>query len=199
MEIYKLVLVIKSEAILGSGMSNVYVHEDCLYDERGFIYYHSKTLKGILHNSAEKLGISEKHRKLFFGNESIEGKLIFSNLEIPKEIKEIVRNESLSETDTLNLQTNIRQFIKIGNNGTTENGSLRNIRTVKDRMVLIGEIKSQDELTIEQEKDLLFILKAVRNIGMMKNRGRGEVEFKIYHESENLEKVYGGIKYDEMV
>ena len=199
MKIYKLVLVIKSEAILGSGISNVYIHEDCLYDERGFVYYHSKTLKGVLHNIAEKLGISEENRNLFFGNEKREGSLIFSNLEIPAEIKKIVKDEKLLESDILNLQTNIRQFIKIGESGVTESGSLRNIRTIKDGIVLIGEIKSEKELTAEQERDLLFILKAVRNIGMMKNRGRGEVEFKIYNGSKNLAEVYGGIEYDKMV
>ena len=199
MKIYKLVLVIKSEAILGSGISNVYIHEDCLYDERGFVYYHSKTLKGMLHNIAEKLGIREENRNLFFGNEKREGSLIFSNLEIPAEIKKIVKDEKLLESDILNLQTNIRQFIKIGESGVAESGSLRNIRTVKDGIVLIGEIKSEKELTVEQERDLLFILKAVRNIGMMKNRGRGEVEFKIYNGSKNLAEVYGGIEYDKMV
>ena len=44
-------------------------------------------------------------------------------------------------------------------------------------------------LTEKEKRDLLFILKATRNIGLMKNRGRGEVEFKIDYEEEFRKRV----------
>ncbi len=211
---YELALIIKSEAIFGSGISNVYIHEDCQYDENGFIYYHSKTLKGLLHRTGKNLfGDDNKIVKSLFGSEADEeieekkekkfkenstekeeserkineGKLIFSNLELPNEIKEIVKKEQLSIGEILKIQTNIRKFIKIGASGVNEN--LRTVRTVKDGIVLTGQIKIKMGLTEKEKRDLLFILKATRNIGLMKNRGRGEVEFKIDYEEEFRKRV----------
>ena len=214
---YKLVMIIKSEAILGSGISNVFIHEDCSYDENGFVYYHAKTLKGIFHKTAEKIGI--KNIDVLFGAEGNNedkgiaenqkenkksnitqqeknitqknGKLIFSNLEVPKEIVQIVNeNSKLNTNEVLNLQTNIRQFIKINKNGTTEDGSLRNIRTIKDGMILLGEVYAEKILNEEEEKEFLFVLKATRNIGTMRNRGRGEVEFKLFKDNIDVEKIF---------
>ena len=87
----------------------------------------------------------------------------------------------------MKIQTNIRKFIKIGASGVNEN--LRTVRTVKDGIVLTGQIKIKMGLTEKEKRDLLFILKATRNIGLMKNRGRGEVEFKIDYEEEFRKRV----------
>lgn len=194
---YIVAMTIKSEAILGSGISNVYIHEDCLYDENGFVYFHSKSLKGLFHKTAQNLKI--KNRELFFEKDKKSGILTFTNLELPDSIKNILNSDNLSKEEILGLQTNIRQFISIDENGVTKESSLRNIRTINDGIILLGKINTSKELDADEVKDLLFIIKATRNVGMMRNRGRGKVEFQLFNENgDDLAEKYkkGAEKYE---
>lgn len=204
---YKIKAVIKSEAIFGSGKSKGQINEDSKYDEDGFVYYSGKTLKGMIkktsnliidnckefENFDELKGIYDKlfgkeNSKIGKENSENSGKIHFSNLEISKEMKNKLLNEfKLTSSEILSAMTNIRNFIKIDNEkGVTAEGSLRNIRTIKENMVFfsdLGELNLEDK----EKKFLALVVRNTKNLGMNISKGRGEVKLTLLEDGEELE------------
>jgi len=189
---YKIKALIKSGAIFGSGKSKGQIHEDSQYDEDGFIYYNGKTFKGMLRKSGEFIvdsyksieelkgkELEESFIKLFgsrFGEGRKEGILRFSNLEVSDEVKSHFKN--LPSDEVLELMTEVNSFIRIGENGVTEESSLRSIRVVKKDMVFWCEL-GELSISTEEEKLLALIVKNTRALGMNLSKGRGEVEMNL--------------------
>lgn len=203
---YKIKAVIKSDAIFGSGKSKGQIHEDCQYDEDGFVYYGGKTLKGMLRKTGKMIIDNylkidnENGKKLeetlikLFGSEYVkdraEGILRFEDLKVSEELRNKVKSKSNAQPDeVLNAMTDINSFIKIDSTkGVTEEKTLRNIRTIKKEMVFyskLGEINLSDD----EEKLLDLIVKNTNYLGMNISKGRGEVELKLYKNEEITKKV----------
>ncbi len=197
---YKIKVIIKSEAIFGSGKSKGQIHEDCLYDKDGFIYYSGKTLKGMLRKTAKLITDNCKELKGsiegLFGTDyddskkclesRSEGKLRFSNLTVSEGIRNNLKaNLNPTSLEVLSAMTHIRNFIKIGKNGVTEKGALRNIRTIRENMVLFSEL---GKLDLEREEKLLaLIVKNTRHLGMNVSKGRGEVKMTLLKDNREVE------------
>ncbi len=191
---YKIKVVIKSEAIFGSGKSKGQIHEDCLYDKDGFIYYNGKTLKGMLRKTAELISNHCKNQKdriegLFgaeYDNEHKEGKLRFSNLTVSDGMKYKLTEElKATPSEVLSSMTHIRNFIKIEGNGVAKDGALRNIRTIREKMVLFCELGDL-YINTDEEKLLALIVQNTRYLGMNVSKGRGEVEMTLLKNEEPL-------------
>lgn len=191
---YRIKAVIKSEAIFGSGKSKGQIHEDCLYDNDGFIYYNGKTLKGVLRKTAKLISNHYKKQKeriegLFgaeYDNERKEGKLRFSNLTVSNGMKYKLKEElEATPTEVLLSMTYIRNFIRVENNGVAQDGALRNIRTIREKMVLFCDLGDLD-ISIEEEKLLALIVQNTRYLGMNVSKGRGEVEMTLLKDNEEL-------------
>lgn len=196
---YKIKAVIKSEAIFGSGKSKGQINEDSKYDEDGFVYYSGKTLKGMIKKTSnliidnckafENFDELKKIYDELFGKENskISEQMHFSNLEISKEMKNKLLNEfKLTSSEILSAMTNIRNFIKIDNEkGVTAEGSLRNIRTIKENMVFfsdLGELNLEDK----EKKFLALVVRNTKNLGMNISKGRGEVKLALLEDDEEF-------------
>lgn len=186
---YRIKAIIESETIFGSGKSRGQINEDCQYDEDGFIFYNAKALKGVLRstgeliiNSCKEKELEEKFYKLFGATyfEDVKnrnnGELRFSNLQISDEMKKALKDLG-NKHEILQAMTNIRQFIRIDKNGVTKENSLRNIRTIKEKMVFYSEL-GEHELTNE-EKFLALIVKSTKYLGMNISKGRGKVKLSL--------------------
>lgn len=183
----KIAMKLLSDTIFGNGES-IPGAEDIavLTDSFGFPYYKGGTFKGVFReelirflelSGSSDIEISRKVSDLL-GNsgddENSSNKLVFSDLTISGNVKQIIAGEmgkerSLEITD---LFTNVRTFTAIGENGIVSRGSLRMARCVNKGNVFYGEI-----LCNQSEEELVkSVLGMIKYIGSMRNRGFGNVE-----------------------
>lgn len=186
-----------SDTILGSGVS-IPGGEDTsvICDEWGFPYIKGSAFYGILKEETYNyLTWTEKESKaiqeikrLFEGNSSTEykeqedDKITVSDFELSLKVKENVlesvrkywenpENEELIRQKILKSMTGIRAFTAL-EDGMAKKGSLRSTRYISQGLIFFGNIKCQekDEILIKQ------VLKCVKRIGTMRNRGFGNVQ-----------------------
>ncbi|MCR5624652.1 MAG: hypothetical protein K6G11_05345 [Lachnospiraceae bacterium] len=182
-------MTLLSDTIFGNGVS-VPGGEDIavLTDSEGFPYYKGSTFKGVFREELERLlsleGKSKEEIKKTAnellgeeGNDSDFGSLVFSDFMISDQVKnKILENIESYEGDKVYVVTemfsNLRTFTRINEYGTAEKGSLRIARCVDKGISFFSEISCPDD----QKEKVLEVLKMIKWIGTMRNRGFGKVK-----------------------
>lgn len=188
----RLKIELMSDLCAGSGYSYAgVIDSDVFYDEYGFPWIPARRLKGCMREAADlvcpesaealfgKTGDVET-RGIIVGNAYIEG-----HDAIAEELKEVrgqKRKEAsyLSPQNILSIYTGVRAQTRINEDtGVAEENTLRYTRVVgqydpyRDRTPLCFYAEVEyDEM---YQKSMERIVKAVRNLGMNRNRGLGSV------------------------
>ena len=197
----KIKMELISDVIFGNGMS-VPGAEDIsvLHDEYGFPYYKGSTFKGIIREEYERFmqwnGMSESEIKkeasrLFGenGDDVAADKIKFSDFEISGYVKKAVLNElcsaesemslenirNINSNSILDLFSHMRTFTKVTEDGVAQTGSLRMARCVNKGLCLYSAILCGPE----DEEVLSEVIRSVKWIGSMRNRGFGKVKLTI--------------------
>lgn len=189
----QLIITLKSDLCAGSGYSYAgIVDSDLCYDIYGIPYIPAKRLKGCLREAAELIGLTEeetgrifgkagqqKAQGVFLGNAYIEG-----YEELYRELKEAgpsVR-KYMTPQNVLDQFTMIKAQTKIMENGVAKDNSLRYTRTIdhyspldRERELRFIANVSCTELDAEASENFGNTVKALRNIGLNRNRGLGSV------------------------
>lgn len=203
---YTVEIELLSETIFGNGeASNIDIDIDIVKDKYGIPYFKGKNLKGKLRKEVQGicdlLGLNEKLVNELFGGEFNDiSKLRFSDCTLSKKIINNLitliestgcksRYAKITKDDITKSLTNIRYFTRIGENGVAESGSLRSARVIKKGLKFYSDIHVNGELLKEEEEVLACGIAALRNIGSMESRGKGNVRCKLL-------KTVDGAKYD---
>lgn len=157
-------------------------------DECGFPYYSGRTLKGVLREQAEWYmqclpddpKLKDALYKLFGktredNNESLR----FGKAKLGDTIYDFAKQQSVDKRDIFHALTEVRSMTSIDQTGIVKKGSLRQARVMKPGYVFYAPIFIQGELNDSEQKLLETAVKLVRHIGLMRHRGKGEVECKI--------------------
>lgn len=184
-----------SEAVFGNGESTTsFVDMEILKDNNNIPYFKGKTFKGKLREEAEKiseylLGNRETVEELFGREDGEYSKLKFSDCKIDKDILNNIEyginKGEFSKNDVEKAFTDIRTFTSIDENGVTKQGSLRQCRVVKKGIKLYCTI-TYDKLTNYERGLIACSISALRNIGTMESRGKGEVICRIIKEGKDV-------------
>lgn len=204
---YPLEIKLLSETTFGSGESqNGRVNEDVLVNNEGLPYFLGKTFKGCLRKSIDDIlkpfylankqeesfsniieelfGIgdykSDKETKEQEKNTQSQkyGKLKFSNFYLHDDILKIF--PKTNKDKILDVLTDIRFSIKMDENlGVARNGSLRATRVLKKGLVFVGFIECEEKLRDDEFKILKRGILSLRNLGVNKSRGKGQVKITI--------------------
>ncbi len=189
-----LIITLKSDLCAGSGYSYAgIIDSDICYDIYGIPYIPAKRLKGCLREAAGLIGLKEEEiheifgksgqnraRGVFLGNAYIECyEELYNEL---KEARESVKTY-MTPQNVLDQFTTIKAQTKIMDNGVAKDNSLRYIRTINHYSPLNNEIElrfsanvSYEEMTNEAIEKFENVVKALRNIGLNRNRGLGSVK-----------------------
>lgn len=212
-----LVITLKSDLCAGSGYSYAgIVDSDVCYDIYGIPYIPAKRLKGCLREAAGLIGLTEseieqifgkagreKAQGVFLGNAYIEG-----YEELYRELKEagpLVRQYMTSQ-NVLDQFTMIKAQTKILENGVAKDNSLRYTRTINhysplDRekeLLFIADVCCR-ELDTQAMQNFKNTVKALRKIGLNRNRGLGSVTCRLSDPEtvKPMEIDFGGVKDEE--
>lgn len=188
----KIKMTLLSDAVFGNGMS-IPGQEDIsvLVDGKGFPFYKGGTFKGIFREELERYltWVSEeqdpelKEKKIqeelgrLLGQSGShaagrDDRLVFSDFHLSgsvcRSILEEIPNNKDAVTECL---TNMRTFTSVSRQGTAEKGSLRYARCVDKGLVFYSTIKcaKEDEALVEN------VIRSIRWVGTMRNRGFGKV------------------------
>ncbi len=170
------------DTIFGNGQSIPGEEDISLqHDEYGFPYFKGSTLKGIFREELERLlklegNDSSNLVDTLLGengaNDSLENrKVLFSEFVVADSVKKTVLAEVADPGIILDSFSSLRTFTKINDDGMVEPGSLRIARCVNKGISLYGEIECDPN-----DKELIIrILKMIKWVGTMRNRGFGRV------------------------
>lgn len=197
---YQLIITLKSDLCAGSGYAYAgIIDSDVCYDPCGLPYIPAKRLKGCLREAAELIGLNEEERNKFFGGsgqQSARG-MFLDNAYIKgyKDIRrELIKAAASELKDYVSPQSILEQFTtvkaqtKIGENGVAKDNSLRFTRTVnhyspaekgEKELCFIADLSFTGVEQEEIENVFAKAVKAVRNIGMNRNRGLGSVRCRL--------------------
>lgn len=188
-----------SEAIFGNGEGTTsFVDMEILKDENRLPYFKGKTFKGKLREEAEiinKYLFKEDNTlidNLFGKEDENDTKLRFSDCKLDEKIinniKYGIKEKVFTKDEVEKAFTDIRTFTSINDKGVSETGSLRQSRVVKKGIKLYCNIDSKEELTIKEKGIIACSLSALRNIGTMESRGKGQVLCKIIENNKDVTK-----------
>ena len=189
-----IIITLKSDMCLSSGYSYAgIIDTDICVNGNGIPYLPSKRLKGVMREQTEILYGTSTASHLFGkgGTESdrcivLDDGYISEMEEADKEISRIKLNGHdilLDEQNILELFTSIKAQTAINASGSSDENTLRYTRVVNQYLPKCVD-KAQRELTFsvpvkyeeEDETILNDIVKAVRHIGVDRNRGLGNVK-----------------------
>ncbi|AGA59176.1 putative RAMP superfamily protein probably involved in DNA repair [Thermobacillus composti KWC4] len=153
-------------------------------DEHGLPYLAGRTLKGLIREQAEWYNsfLPQEERLdreilRLFGKpweDNHEG-LRFGHAKLCDAIYEFVNKNHIDAGEVLNAVTNVRSMTSIDESGKAAKGTLRQARLMKPGFKLYAPVFANTEFS-EQEGQLLEkAVKLVRHVGLMRNRGKGEV------------------------
>ena len=193
---YLLRITLKSDLCVGSGYSYAgIIDSDVCYDALGLPDIPARRLKGCLREAAEMIGLSGEEtdrlfgadaqdaaRGIFLGNARLEhyGEMRSELLHMGKNMRKYVTPQNVLEEFT-----SVRAQTKIGENGAAKDNSLRFSRIVnhyspvgsgQEELCFAAEVELDGEKTAEM---LERVAKAVRNIGLNRNRGMGSVQCRL--------------------
>lgn len=195
----KLIMKLLSDTCIASGNSIVgIIDSEIEFDELGIPYIPSKRLKGILRENSQDLeDICEEYNgltKKLFGSagDNYEGsKIIIGNGYIKS--YDILRENINKGLNTKNFNILFNEYLVKNyftymrnqtsiekSTGTSKENSLRCTRTIKKGLIFEFEINTLNKELTQHEKTFLEeSCKLVRNIGMNRTRGYGQVECKL--------------------
>ena len=198
---YRLVITLKSDLCIGSGYSYAgIIDSDICYDEYGLPYIPARRLKGCLKDAAELIGLSEDKISDLFGNSGadkvkgihIDNGYIDHYEEIRHDIGKLGKEfrKYITPQSILGQFTAVKAQTKIGENGAADDNSLRYTRTVNhysplnfEEMKFTANVAVPDSVCKETFENAV---KALRNIGMNRNRGLGSVRCVLEDSPEKL-------------
>lgn len=199
-----------SNLCVGSGYSYAgIVDSDVCYDKVGLPYIPARRIKGVLRDAAQIVLTQDQIDLLFgkSGDDATKG-LRFSDAHIQNysKIYEDLRNVQegnvaeklkvidMTPQDVLEKYTTIISQTRI-KDGVAEDNSLRYIRVINqydpvstEGQNLVFEA-SVDALKEEEKENLVRICKAVRHMGLNRNRGLGNVRFTVKDDVEDTIKT----------
>lgn len=208
MTCFKIKIKLLSESIFGNGESESSgIDVDVLKDDIGVPYFRGKTFKGKLRAEISALG---EYMSCFSGNkydEIIEGllgkegkfdsnTLKFSDCVISEcvhdDLKYAIENNKnkFDKKDILNSLTEIRTFTRIDENGVPEKGSLRQARVIKKGLILYCDVECQRNLDDIEKGILSAGVAALRNLGAMESRGKGNVKCSLIEKGKDVTAKY---------
>lgn len=192
---YNIEIELKSETILGSGESVPgSVDLEVLYDKYGLPYFKGKTLKGRLREEAENIvrldnkTFSQNDIDELFGYEDKNdfNKIIFFNATVGETIQKAVASSSIGRDEIFKALTDIRSFTSIGNGGVAEKGTLRQMRVINKGLILNADINIVSALSSNEEILLALSVASLKHIGLMCNRGKGNVKCVLYKDGKEI-------------
>ncbi|NLU08444.1 MAG: hypothetical protein GXW91_09530 [Clostridiales bacterium] len=202
----KIKIKLLSESIFGNGESESSgVDVDILKDDIGVPYFRGKTFKGKLRAEISALGeymscfSKNKYDKIIEGLLGKEGKfdsntLKFSDCVISEcvhdDLKYGIENGKLDKKDILNSLTEVRTFTRIDENGVPEKGSLRQARVIKKGLILYCNVECQRNLDDVEKGILSAGAAALRNLGAMESRGKGNVKCSLIEKGKDVTSKY---------
>ncbi len=188
-------ITLQSDLCVGSGYSYAGIIDcDICYDANGIPYIPAKRLKGCLRETAEQLLyaiISEEDRSYIFGEAGSKGTkgIILENAYLKgyEELRKETENLFQMFPDYIQPQNVLEQFTHVKaqtklKDGIADDTTLRFTRVVNQYAPDHTEMKFAAEVFFEEnaentiENKLSKIVKATRNIGLMRNRGMGSVK-----------------------
>ena len=196
-----------SDMCCGTGEGNG-SHIDMLtaIDECGLPIIPAKRLKGLLRENAELIVAWRSEEKdketvnketvnketvnnVFGGIRGKEANIKISNAEIKnsakikKELLSFIQNKDnlITKDAVSDYFTCLRSQTAIGKNGIAKEHSLRTTQTVKKGLSFLFDVTVSDKLSEDEIKLLDDSIKSLRNIGMNKSRGFGEVKCSIIY------------------
>ena len=190
----RLIITLKSDLCTGSGYSYAgIVDSDVCYDRYGIPYIPAKRLKGCLRDAANMIGLSESDINRMFGmagNRRATGVLLGNAYiegykELYNELKSLDSSvqEYMTPQNILDQFTTIKAQTRIMENGVAKDNSLRYIRTIDHYSPMNREQELQfgaDVCYAELEERIMDqfenVVKALRSIGLNRNRGLGSVK-----------------------
>jgi len=177
-------------------------------DERGLPYLAGRTLKGLIREQAEWYNSFlppeervDRQILRMFGKpweDNHEG-LRFGNAKLSDAIYEFVERHNIGGAEILNAVTNVRSMTGVDETGKAAKGTLRQARVMKPGFVLYAPVFANTELSEMERRLLEKAVKLVRHVGVMRNRGKGEVRCRlkwINTSSDNHEPVGEGPFYE---
>lgn len=196
-QIALLEIYLDSETVMGGdGMQKGTVDIDIQSDEFGLPYFSARTLKGMLRKEAQwfvdhvvenKPAYKKAFETLFGkankygGDLAIYESLRFSDAKLSDSLYRQIVREEYSPRKVLQSISTIRTMTSIEKeSGTAKDGSLRQVRVIHPHYTFFAPIFSTRSLT-EVEMELFeYAVKLLRSIGMMRNRGKGEVTCSVH-------------------
>lgn len=193
----KVEIELLSETIFGNGEEGeVSVHMDILKDKYGIPYLKSKTFKGKLREEVSEIAalLKMKHleNRLFGISESGDNKILrFSDCKLEKNILNnliyaIEEDEILTKDEITNALTEIRTFTKLNEYGVAKDKSLRNVRVIKKGLKFYCDINPTEELSLEEKGLLACGISALKNLGSMESRGKGQVKCRLLEDDKDI-------------
>ncbi len=204
MKKYIIKIKLLSDTLLGSGEGlGANIDLDIVLDKMGIPYIPARRIKGVLKDAVQDTIEMLKQANIEFteiiNSENIFGKpgqpesskIFFSNLYLTEYNKSLnwfryLKSEfkdSFSEDVFTDYFTSIRHQTQIDETGVTKEGSLRTFRVLNSGVEFEGTIEIEDEK--EKIEIIALACNNLRNIGMMRNRGFGEVNVKLFDEDKN--------------
>lgn len=199
MTMYQIALTVKSDATFssGDGVAGA-LDREVEHDRHGLPYLRGRTLKGLLREEADNvldtLALAgairredwEPAMRRLFGLSSarqVSPSLVrYGNAQLPEEVRLVVEqtmrasDNSLSAQDVLQSLTAVRRQTAVGPDGVPVDGSLRAMRVVLRKTVLVAQVHSKEALNERDQALLAAAVLALRRLGTGRNRGRGRVE-----------------------
>ena len=180
-----------SDTVFGSGISvpggeNI----SLLCDRYGFPYYKGSTFKGVFREELMRYlewigGTQEeiaKKLEYFLGksgdsNLKAPNKLVFSDFTLSDAVKAQILDEIGADSPEIVMDSlsHIRTFTKIGEDGMAVDKSLRYCRCVNKGLVFYSVVSCEKE----DQEIIQNVLKLVKWIGSMRNRGFGKVKISL--------------------
>lgn len=169
-----------SDMCCGNGQGNGSdVDMCCCFDRFGLPEIPAKRFKGLLREKALFLAennfcSSEEAESLFGGENGRSSRIRVNNLRI-KDADELAEvSDKYNSREISEVYSEKRYQTAVDKNGVTKTGSLRIVETVRKGIEFEGRIFVTD-FTEADEKIIGGSLKLLRNIGLSKNRGLGEI------------------------
>jgi len=157
-------------------------------DGHGLPYLAGRTLKGLIREQAEWynhfLPEDEKmDREILrlFGKpweDNHEG-LRIGDARLSDAIYDFVRTHGIGPGEALEAVTTVRSMTSIDESGQAARGSLRQVRVMKPGFRLYAPVFASADLADRERQLFEKAVKLVRHVGIMRNRGKGEVRCRI--------------------
>lgn len=191
MSLYYLKIELKSDATFGrgdgiAGLVDVEVEQDSL----GLPYLRGRTLKGLWREECENLiavhpagnALKPLCNRLFgIGGSTTDatGLLQVGDACLPDAVRVAIQQAQLKPHEVLTSLTGVRRQTSIETNGIADPHSLRAMRVILRTTTFISPITCP-ALSQAQESILLAGCYALRHLGTSRNRGRGEVQCRLF-------------------